>query len=223
MLATIAYDPQLLSDRPEEELLRLAQAGTCPQAVAALVARYLGDLRALVARMAHAAHLPPDDADEALQEVLLLVPRAIRRYDLARLAGPRPCRLRTFLHRVAGHVFRNVLDRRGRAAVRERRVRQAAAQALDGSTPSRAVDWMACSPDWREEPSLIAQEREARADLARGVADLDAEQRCLWEAVCAGTRLAVLARRLGRPPSTVRRDLQRVVALLGARVRGHRN
>jgi DNA-directed RNA polymerase specialized sigma24 family protein len=216
-------DPTPLLPRPvatdsdEQALLRRAQAGE-RRAVNELALGYYEELGDLLAGLARRAGLQAADVKDARQLLFFAVQTAVARFK----SGPDGtcrCRFRTFLHRVATGLFRNWLKRRWRGQCREQAVGLAAARAAGPSRAPGSADWLCPPAEWKDEPALAAQRREALAAVPGILAQLGEVERRVGQGMLDGTPRGELARRLALRPYAVGRVWHRVLAVLRTRLK----
>src|SRR5262249_60464130 len=91
----------------DEELVVLATARGCQSAEAELLLRYQAWSNRLILRLARGQGLAPADIEDAQQDAVFGVLRAVARYDPLQLDQPLGCPFHTFLHLVLTDRFKD--------------------------------------------------------------------------------------------------------------------
>ncbi len=208
-------DPTL----PEDELLRLAQEEQSLEALHELVECHFRDLADQIARYALGHGVQEADVQDIVQDFYPVLRKAILHgYDRGWLRGPNPCRLRTFLGKVA---LNHACDARRKLRRLQRHDAQALCHAQDMAVAAEgtaAPDWLDPSAAWENEPVLVAEGNEALAALAIAAAGFSADDRLLWDATWERVPAGELAGGLGVSVSTVHRRWWRLLSRLWAEI-----
>jgi len=218
--ATDAWDPSRgydLSQLEEDLLLLLAQKVNDRNAVRELIRRHHDWARQLIDRLARRKHLSAEDRDDAEQNAVLAMEKAIRTYDVVQV-GQRHCPFRKYLSMVLRRRYWNDLRRLGRQA---RRQRGSDEQALTRVADAPREDpgpapWVAAEA---RDPAVAAEQHEWRQRLEQIRSGLKPKLRRLWDERAAGKTLEEIATELGVCANTVKGWLKKLTAIVRAAMR----
>jgi RNA polymerase sigma factor (sigma-70 family) len=180
----------------DEQLVVLAQEGGYVPARDELISRCIGLKDRLIHRRAARSGLQEADRLDAQQDAVLWILEAIREYNTGQQVMARGCRFRTFLYRVLGARFIDLLRRQRRRQTRLR---------LGGYTfnllsppPAPQRDGSPADPEsWGGEPQHGMERDELKARLHQELDRLGGVARELWDLLVGGCSCA-----RSRPPST---------------------
>src|SRR5262249_18328925 len=151
----------------------------------------------LILRLARGLGLAPADIEDARQDAVFGVLKAIARYDPLQLDKPQGCHFRTFLRRVLTDRFKDFVKRLWRL---ERYHRQPDPRASGLGAESKGGGAAAGSDgpfaDKKSDPALIAERNELRIRLRETLDQLDETTRGLLHGLLSGLHLRAAAAEL---------------------------
>ncbi len=198
----------------EDELLRLVHEQGSAQAAAELVLRYFPELERLVAWVVRKERLEGHDVEDVVQATFLKLLAAVRKYARGWFAGRYRCRLRTYLGTEAVHRARDAARHLRCCRQHEAQAPCSAAEATAGAAATAALHWLAPPAVLKDDPVLVAEQREALAGLDDAVARLSAEDRQVLQNSRDGISPQETAVLLDVSASTVHRRLDSIVCRL---------
>src|SRR5262249_24650032 len=151
----------------DEELVVLATARGCQSAEAELLLRYQAWSDRLILRLARGLGLAPADIEDARQDAVFGVLKAIARYDPLELDKPQGCHFHTFLRRVLTDRFKDFIKRLWRIESHYRQPEPRATGLGGGERKGRSAA-AGCDGhfvDRKSDPALIVEGNELRARL----------------------------------------------------------
>ena len=222
-----AYDLDLTKLRDEELAVLAAECGFQP-AEEELLLRYCDWSNSLIGRFSRLRKVAMPDVEDALQDAVLGILKAIAHYDTLQIGKPNGCSFRTFLRRVLTDRFKDFLKHLWRVkshfgqpvpARPGQSVRPAGEPVASSRDRERATgewDW----PDWdgNSDPAAAAEGNEFKARLREALDHLDEVERSLSEGLMAGKRLRVIAVELAISYDAAKRRWKKLRTKLAVRL-----
>jgi RNA polymerase sigma factor (sigma-70 family) len=176
----------------DEELVVLAAECQYHPAEQALLLRYYVWSQRLIARLARRYFLTPSDVEDAGQDTVFAIVRAIARYDTLELGKINGCPFRAFLRRVMSDRFKDFV----------RQLRRHTSDTAKAAIETNARTRPAC----REvNPATAAASTELRERLVELLDERDGFTRDLLQGIMNGMRLRAIAENLGTSYDSIKR------------------
>jgi RNA polymerase sigma factor (sigma-70 family) len=190
------------------ELLRLIGESHCVPARNALVARHYGEVCHLLARYGSGTRLGNEDQEDARQEVLCALFKALEKFAAAANTPKGAREFREFLEAFVRGRFAN--------CVRALRRRESH---IDRTTPiEELLEQAPHAANGVADPAELAAQREQCAQLDAALPDLDASMQSLWDELESGHSFRMSAAALGLSYFRVRHMCQQMLVQLRDRL-----
>jgi RNA polymerase sigma factor (sigma-70 family) len=152
--------------------------------------------RRLIVRLARHRGLSPHDTEDALQDAMFAILKAICHYDTLRPSGQNGCLFQSFLGRVLTNRFKDFVKHLRRT---ERHFSRPMPRFLElnEAVGRRERQGTSLLEDRGSDPALIAQRKELVARVRNAVAHLDGMNHRLVDGLLSGRRLRAIADELG--------------------------
>ncbi len=213
-----AWDLQL-TNLTDEELVALVTQSGFQQAEHVLLLRYREWSRRLIMRLARHGRLSPHDTEDALQDAMFAVMKAICRYDTSRLSGQNGCPFQSFLGRVLTNRFKDFVKHLRRTESHFGRPKPRFLE-LNEAGERRERRRTSLLEDRGSDPALIAQRKELVARVRNAVAHLDEMNSRLVDGLLSGLRLRAVAEELGITYDAAKRRWRRIRTRLARQLAG---
>lgn len=186
-----------LSKLGDEVLVRLARECGHRPAERELVARYRARVNLLVVRLARRQGLEAAEIEDACQDAVFGVMKAIERYDTNQVGISGGCSFRSFLSRVVSDRFRDFVKKHWR---RKRRFGQlqTVTEVVGGTT--------------EDDPSRIAQKRETHGRIRSFMHGLESPARELMDTLVSENSLRDVAQTVGVSYDKAKRMRRRLIS-----------
>jgi RNA polymerase sigma factor (sigma-70 family) len=197
----------------DEELAFLAENCGCRAARQELLLRFYAWSNCLIAQLARRRGLAPADLEDAQQDAVFGIIKAIHRFDARRVReGKRPC-FRSFLHRILSDRFKDFVKQLRRSKTRAAyRVPPAGASesGVKGRSPD---DW--ADPERGSDPEAMAESNEVHVLFWEAVQNLNGAEHSLVSALLSGRRLRQISGELEISYDAAKRLRRRLRKRLG--------
>jgi RNA polymerase sigma factor (sigma-70 family) len=194
------YDLDLTKLRDEELAVLAAECGFQP-AEEELLLRYRDWSNSLIGRFSRLRKVAVPDVEDALQDAVLGILKAIAHYDTLQIGKPNGCSFRTFLRRVLTDRFKDFLKHLWRVKshfgqpvpARPGQSVRPAGELVAGPRDRATGGWDWPDTNGNSDPAAAAQGNEFKARIHETLDRLDDVERSLSEGLMAGKRLRVIA------------------------------
>lgn len=205
---TLAHDLDF-SNLTDEELVVLAvECGYAPATELLLQRVHVTSTRIVMGR-ARRLHLSNEDTDDAVQNAVFAVLRAINRYDTRRMIPPAACKFRTFMERVVRDDFKDFVSALWRRKVHFPQFCEGDRHAGDCAAENA---WASADP--AAGPCRVAQQNELVMILRETIKQLSQCERSLYESRLAGDSLTSIAATLNISSFAAKRLWQKLLTKL---------
>jgi RNA polymerase sigma factor (sigma-70 family) len=199
----------------DEQLVVLAIECQFPAAEETLLLRHYAWSNQLITCLARRRQLAANDLEDAKQDAVFGMVKAIARYNTLQFSKPRGCPFLAFLRRVLTDRFKDFVKYLRRREHHLDRWASAMAQHHPGSN-SLGGGYGTASD---QGPVAAAEWQEMREQVHRVVSQLDAATRAFVEGVMAGLRLRIIATQMGLSYDAAKRRWRRLRSLLAIQLR----
>jgi RNA polymerase sigma factor (sigma-70 family) len=185
-----------LTNLRDEELVALVTQSGFREAGHVLLLRHREWSRRLIMRLARHRGLSSHDTEDALQDAMFAILKAICRYETVRPNGRNGCLFQAFLGRVLTNRFKDFVKHLRRT---ESRFSRPMPRFLELNEPfgRREDRGTSLLEDKESDPAVIAQRKELVARVRNAVANLDGINCRLVHGLLSGRRLRAVADELG--------------------------
>ncbi len=195
IFTTDEFDNQVKGDvLGDEELAFLAKDCACPAARQELLLRFYDWSNRLIARLARRYGLSPPDVEDAQQDAVFGILKAIYRFDPFRgCNGNRVC-FQSFLHRILSDRFKDFVKQLRHKKAHDAHPMRSASESDSGMKAGCPDDW--ADPERMNDPAVMAESNEFQALFWRAVEHLNGAEHSLVFALLSGTRLRKISNEL---------------------------
>lgn len=181
-----------LSKLRDEELVVLAQECRYAPAASEILSRMHELSNRLIARLARQRELQMADKEEAQQDAVFAIHRAIEHYDTLQMGIPHGCPFCVFVRRVVQDRFKDFTKHLWRVNRHQRQPQSALGRGEEEQGfPERGMDCL--DENSLNNPVAQAQEQERQVRIAQALARLKPRERQLAEELMSGSRLRTIA------------------------------
>lgn len=212
-----AYDLDL-SVVTDEALVVLAKECQFRPAEKELLLRYRAWCNRLIVRLGRQRGLTLHEIEDAAQDSVFSVFKAVERYDTRQMGRIRGCSFQSFVGRVVTDRFKDFVKKLYRNRIRYGRSLQTIAGSRSGADCDTDLSGQLACPKKVNDPVHMCQRREMDSQLRSFLDALDASARKFMELLLAGTSLRDASARVGFSYDKGKRVRRRLRAQLAVRL-----
>ena len=214
LFTTDALDNQPGEDLLEdEELAFLAENCGCSTARQELLMRFYEWSNRLIAQLGRRRGLALADVEDAQQDAVFGILKAIQRFDARRVGQGNRAGFRAFLHRILSDRFKDFVKQLWRSKTHDGHPIRPSDK-LDRGVPACGLDDWA-DPERDSDPEAMAESNEVHVLFWEAVKHLDGVEYSLVSALLSGSRLRQISRELGISYDAAKRLRRRLRKRLG--------
>jgi RNA polymerase sigma factor (sigma-70 family) len=214
VFTTDKFDNQVKGDvLGDEELAFLATNCECPAARQELLLRFYDWSNHLIARLARRYGLAPHDVEDAQQDAVFGIIKAIQRFDPFRVCkGDRAC-FQSFLHRILSDRFKDFVKHLRQRTAHDARPTRSASESDSRVKVCCPEEW--ADPERMNDPAVMAESNEFQVLFWKAVEHLNGVEHSLAFALLSGGRLRKISNELAISYDAVKRLRRRLRKRLG--------